>query len=149
MNFLLAREDAENNAGTKSCFYCNKLFNNYRALGGHLRIHQEDKILRSLNYPGHSSNSMDITRNPPASLPNSQQNSLAGGNNPTPFTRAPPAFDFSRMFCSNETNQASRSKFTGSNPGVAQTQIIMSPDYSHGCGSGAAYHHKILAKTNH
>ncbi|XWS12357.1 hypothetical protein CRYUN_Cryun37aG0082700 [Craigia yunnanensis] len=145
MNFLLAREDAENNAGTKSCFYCNKLFNNYRALGGHLRIHQEDKTLRSLNYPCHSSNSMDITRKPPVSLPNSQQNSSAGGNNPTPFTRAPPPFDFCRMFYSDETNQASRSKFTDSNPVVAQTQVIMSPDFSHGCGSGATYHHNSLA----
>ncbi|XWS15973.1 hypothetical protein CRYUN_Cryun34aG0047600 [Craigia yunnanensis] len=145
MNFLLAREDAEKHAGTKSCFYCNKVFNNYRALGGHLRIHQEDKNLRTLNYPGHSCNSMDITRNPPASLPNSLQNSLAGGNNLTPFTSAPPAFDFSWMFCSNETNQASRCKFTGSNPGGAQTQIIMSPDFSYGCSNGATYHHNNLA----
>ncbi|XP_022715528.1 uncharacterized protein LOC111274847 [Durio zibethinus] len=144
MNFLLAREDAEKHADTKSCFYCNKVFNNYRALVGHLRIHQEDKTLRTLNYPGHSSNSMDITRNPPASPPNCQLNPMAGGNRPTPFTRAPPPFDFSRMFCSNETNQA-RSKFTGGNPGVAQTQIIMSPDYSYGCGIGATYHHNILA----
>ncbi|XP_022723490.1 uncharacterized protein LOC111280405 isoform X2 [Durio zibethinus] len=145
MNFLLAKEDAEKKAGTKSCFYCNKVFNNYRALGGHLRIHQEDKTLRSLNYPGRSSNSMDITRNPPASLPIGQRNSSAGGNNPTPFTRAPPPLDFSRMFCSNEANQASRSKFTGSNPGVAQAQIIMSPDFSHGCSSGSTYHHNSLA----
>ncbi|EOY27683.1 Uncharacterized protein TCM_029470 isoform 2 [Theobroma cacao] len=140
MNFLLAREDAEKHAGTKSCFYCNKVFNNYRALGGHLRIHQEDKTSRTLNYPGRSSNSMDITRNPPVLLPNSQQNSSGGGNNPTPFSRAPPAFDFSRMFYSNEINQASRSKYTGSNPGVSQTQFIMSPDFSYGCGSGATYH---------
>ncbi|XWS19852.1 hypothetical protein CRYUN_Cryun31cG0052200 [Craigia yunnanensis] len=147
MNFLLARDDAEKHAGTKSCFYCNKVFNNYRALGGHLRIHQEDKTLRTLNYPRCPSNSMDITRNPPASLPNSQQNSSAGGNNPAPFTRAPPAFDFSRMFCSNETNQASGRKFTGSNPGVAQTQIIMSPDFSNGCGNGATYHHNSLASS--
>ncbi|XVE88388.1 hypothetical protein DITRI_Ditri19aG0066100 [Diplodiscus trichospermus] len=139
------REDAEKDAGTKSCFYCNKLFNNYRALGGHLRIHREDKILRSLNYPGHSSNSMDITRNPPASLPNCEQNPLSGGNKISPFTRAPPPFDFPRMFCSNETNQASSSKFTGSSPGVAQTQLVMSPDFSHGCGSGATYHHNISA----
>ncbi|XVF87152.1 hypothetical protein PTKIN_Ptkin18bG0096300 [Pterospermum kingtungense] len=88
---------------------------------------------------------MDITRNPPASLPNSQLNSLAGGNNPIPFTRAPPAFDLPWMFCSNETNLASRSRFTGSNPGVAQTQIIMSPDLSYGCGNGATYHHNSLA----
>ncbi|XVF25460.1 hypothetical protein REPUB_Repub13aG0214100 [Reevesia pubescens] len=139
MNFLLAGEDA----GTKSCFYCIKVFNNYRALGGHLRIHQEYKTLRNLNYPGRSSNSMDVTRNPPASLPNSQ-NSSAGGNSPTPFTRALPPVDLSRMFCSNEINQA-RSRFTGSNRGAAQTQIIMSPDISHGCGSGATYHHNNLA----
>ncbi|XVF87156.1 hypothetical protein PTKIN_Ptkin18bG0096300 [Pterospermum kingtungense] len=145
MNFLLAREDAEQHAGAKSCFYCNKVFSNYRALGGHLRIHQEDRNLRTLNNPGWSSNSMDITRNPPASLPNSQLNSLAGGNNPIPFTRAPPAFDLPWMFCSNETNLASRSRFTGSNPGVAQTQIIMSPDLSYGCGNGATYHHNSLA----
>ncbi|XVF27310.1 hypothetical protein REPUB_Repub14bG0096100 [Reevesia pubescens] len=145
MNFPLAREDAEKHAGSKSCFYCNKVFNNYKALGGHLRIHQEDKALRTLNYPGRFGNSIDITRNPHASLPNSQQNSSAGGNNPTPFTRALPPFDFSRMFCSNETNEASRSKFTGSNPGVAQTQNIMPPDFSHSCGSGATYHHNNLA----
>ncbi|XP_022720276.1 uncharacterized protein LOC111278090 [Durio zibethinus] len=145
MNFLLAREDAEKHAGIRSCFYCNKVFNNYRALGGHLRIHQEDKTLRTLNYPGRSCNSMDITRNPHAPLPNSPQNSLVGGNNLTPFTRVSPALDFSWMFCSNETNQASRSKFTGNNPGLAQTQIIMYPDFSYGCGNGATYHHNILA----
>ncbi|XVE51623.1 hypothetical protein DITRI_Ditri02bG0056700 [Diplodiscus trichospermus] len=145
MNFLLAREDAEKHAGTKSCFYCNKVFNNYRALGGHLRIHQEDKTLRTLNSSASSTNSMDITRNPPSSLPNSQQNSLAGGSYLTPFTRAPPAFVFSRMFCSNETNHAGRSKFTGNNPGVAQSQIIMPSDFSYGCGNGATYLHDSLA----
>ncbi|XP_021294872.1 uncharacterized protein LOC110424595 isoform X3 [Herrania umbratica] len=83
---------------------------------------------------------MDITRNPPVLLPNSQQNSSGGGNNPTPFSRAPPPFDFSRMFYSNEINQASRSKYTGSNPGVSQTQFIMSSDLSYGCGSGSTHH---------
>ncbi|XVF40128.1 hypothetical protein PTKIN_Ptkin01aG0086500 [Pterospermum kingtungense] len=145
MNSLLAREDAEKNAGTKSCYYCNKTFNSYRALGGHLRIHQGDKPLRSLNYSHRFHNFIDLTRNPPASLPNSQQNSSAGENYQTPLTRATPSFDFSRMFCSNETNQTSRSRFTGSNPGVVQTQIIMSPDISHDCSSGATYHHNSLA----
>lgn len=142
MNFLLPREDAAKNAGFKTCFYCNKTFNNYRALGGHLKVHQGDKPVRSSN---RFHNFIDLTRNPPSSLPISQQSSSPGENNPTPLTRATPPFDFSRMFRSNETNQSSRSRFTGSNPGVAQTQIIMSPDFSHGSGSGATNHHNSLA----
>ncbi|OMO65692.1 hypothetical protein COLO4_31059 [Corchorus olitorius] len=140
----MAKEDAEKQVGTKSCFYCHKVFSNYRALGGHLRIHQEDRMSRNLNCPSRSSNSMDITRNPPVPLPNSQQNSSVGGNNPTPFTTTPPPFDFPRMV-SNETNQASRSRFVGSNPGVAQGPVIMPPDFSTGYGGGVSYQHNALA----
>lgn len=145
MNFLLAREDAEEHAGTKSCFYCNKVFSNYRALGGHLRIHQEDKTSRTLNNSGRSSNSRDITRNLPASLPISQQLSSAGGNNPIPLTGAPVVIDLPWMFCSSETNLASTSRFTGTTPGVAQTRIIVSPEFPYGFGNGATYHHNSLA----
>ncbi|GMI72931.1 hypothetical protein HRI_000962400 [Hibiscus trionum] len=145
MNSPLAREDTEKHAGTRSCSYCNKVFTNYRALGGHLRIHQEGKPSGTLNYLGSSSNSIDTTRNPPASLPNSQRNSLPGVNNLTPFTSSPPPFDPSWGICSNETNHASMSGFTDGNPGGSQTQNVMFPNYSHGCACACACHHGSLA----
>ncbi|KAL4311389.1 hypothetical protein GQ457_01G041380 [Hibiscus cannabinus] len=135
MSSPLAREDTEKHADTRSCSYCNKVFNNYRALGGHLRIHQEGMPSGTLNFLGSSSNSINTTRNPPASLPYSHRNSSPGVNNLTLFTSAPPPFDPSRVICSNETNHASTTGFT-------QTQILF-PNYSHGCGS--AYHHGSLA----
>ncbi|KAK8279226.1 hypothetical protein V6Z12_D09G096700 [Gossypium hirsutum] len=86
MNFLLPRDDSEEHAGTKTCFYCNKVFSSHRALGGHLRIHQDGSILRALNYPGGSSSSVNNTGNPPASLPNSQLNSFASFNSLSAIT---------------------------------------------------------------
>ncbi|KAA3479070.1 Zinc finger 19 [Gossypium australe] len=136
MNFHSGRKDAQKHAVDKSCIYCNKVFDDYLALSGHLRIHEEE-TLRALNFPGHSSNSINITRNPPAPLPNSQL-SLASVNNLTPITRAPTLIDFCAMFGSCDANQANRSKSTGGNLGDAQTQIVMSP-------SGAAFHHNSSA----
>ncbi|GMI85996.1 hypothetical protein HRI_002268900 [Hibiscus trionum] len=138
MNSPLAREDAEKHAGARSCSYCNKVFTNYRALGGHLRIHQEGKTSGTLNYLGSSSNSIETTGNPPASLPNSQRNSSPGVNNQTPISRATPIY-------SNETNPANMTGFTSGNTGVAQTQIIMFPIYSYTCGSAATSHPSSLA----
>lgn len=125
MNFHSGREDAQKHGVDKSCFYCDKVFDDYQALGDHLRIHEEEAF-RALNFPGRSSNSIDITRNPPAPLPNSQLSS-ASVNNLTPITRAPTLIDFCAMFGSHDANQANRSKSTGSNLGDAQTQIFMSP----------------------
>ncbi|KAB2060816.1 hypothetical protein ERO13_A10G041700v2 [Gossypium hirsutum] len=136
MNFHSGRKDAQKHAVDKSCIYCNKVFDDYLALSGHLRIHEEE-TLRALNFPGRSSNSIDITRNPPAPLPNSQL-SLASVNNLTPITRAPTLIDFCAMFGSCDANQANRSKSTGSNLGDAQTQIVMSP-------SGATFRHNSSA----
>ncbi|KAG4124471.1 hypothetical protein ERO13_D10G042600v2 [Gossypium hirsutum] len=136
MNFHSGREDAQKHAVDKSCIYCNKVFDDYLALSGHLRIHEEE-TLRALNFPGRSSNSIDITRNPPAPLPNSQL-SLASVNNLTPITRTPTLIDFCAMFGSCDANQANRSKSTGSNLGDAQTQIVMSP-------SGATFRHNSSA----
>ncbi|TYI04850.1 hypothetical protein ES332_A10G048400v1 [Gossypium tomentosum] len=136
MNFHSGRKDAQKHAVDKSCIYCNKVFDDYLALSGHLRIHEEE-TLRALNFPGRSSNSIDITRNPPAPLPNSQL-SLASVNNLTPITRAPTLIDFCAIFGSCDANQANRSKSTGSNLGDAQTQIVMSP-------SGATFRHNSSA----
>ncbi|KAG8483344.1 hypothetical protein CXB51_022519 [Gossypium anomalum] len=86
MNFLLPRDDSEEHAGTKTCFYCNKVFSSHRALGGHLRIHQDGRILRAPNYPGRSGSSVNNTGNPPASLPNSQLNSFASFNSLSAIT---------------------------------------------------------------
>lgn len=86
MNFLLPRDDSEEHADTKTCFYCNKVFSSHRALGGHLRIHQDGRILRPLNYPGRSDSSVNNTGNRPASLPNSQPNSFASFNSLSAIT---------------------------------------------------------------
>ncbi|KAI4298279.1 hypothetical protein L6164_031857 [Bauhinia variegata] len=51
---------------THSCYYCNKVFNDYHALGGHLRAHQEEiKIRRNQNYAGPSRNPIDGTTSNP------------------------------------------------------------------------------------
>ncbi|GMI77760.1 hypothetical protein HRI_001445300 [Hibiscus trionum] len=126
MSFHSDKEVAEKHEHSKTCFYCNKEFDNYRALGGHLLIHQENQSLRSVNFSGRSSNSIDINRNPHVPLPNIQQNS-AGANNLVPTAQAPPPVDYYTMFYSNEANQASSSRSTVSSPGVPQTQILMSP----------------------
>ncbi|PPS04432.1 hypothetical protein GOBAR_AA16226 [Gossypium barbadense] len=86
MNFLLPRDDSEEHLGTKTCFYCNKVFSSHRALGGHLRIHQDGRILRAPNYPGRSRSSVNNTGNPPASLPNSELNSFASFNSLSAIT---------------------------------------------------------------
>ncbi|XP_039016657.1 uncharacterized protein LOC120147329 [Hibiscus syriacus] len=143
MNSPVAREDEEKQAGTRPCACYNKVINKYRALGGHRKINQEGKTLGTLNYIGSSSKSTDTSRSAPASLPNSQQNSSPRVNNLTPFTRTSPSFEPSRVFGSNETNHASMTGFTGGNPGVAQTQISMFPNYSY--GSGCACRHGSLA----
>ncbi|KAK8487548.1 hypothetical protein V6N12_067098 [Hibiscus sabdariffa] len=141
MNSPSAREDAD----ARSCSYCNKVFNNYRALGGHLRIHQEGKTSGTLNCLGSSSNSIDTSRNPPVSLPNSQWNSSLGVNNQTSISRAPPPLDPFRVICSDETNYANMIGFTSGNSGVAETQIIMFPIYSYICGSAATSQHSSFA----
>ncbi|KAL1081883.1 hypothetical protein V6Z11_D09G096400 [Gossypium hirsutum] len=145
MNFLLPRDDSEEHAGTKTCFYCNKVFSSHRALGGHLRIHQDGSILRALNYPGGSSSSVNNTGNPPASLPNSQPNSSSSFNSPTQFSTTHLACDFSWMIYLNETNQVSRSQFIGGYSGVPLIPVILSPDFSYGYSYGATYHHNSLA----
>ncbi|KAM5587653.1 hypothetical protein ABKV19_006204 [Rosa sericea] len=46
------------------CFYCQSVFNNPQAVGGHLRVHQEEiKEMKSWNFPGHFSNSESVTSN--------------------------------------------------------------------------------------
>ncbi|KAK8992522.1 hypothetical protein V6N11_048600 [Hibiscus sabdariffa] len=124
MNLDSCKEATEKHGNSKTCFYCKKEFDNYQALGFHLRIHQEDQSLSSFNFPGRSGNSIDI--NPPIPLPNSQQNS-AGANNLVSTAQEPPPVDFYTIFHSDDANQASSSRSTVGNHGVPQTQIWMSP----------------------
>ncbi|GMJ08478.1 hypothetical protein HRI_004517000 [Hibiscus trionum] len=124
MNFDSSREDLETYAISKTCFYCNREFDNYRALHNHLRIHQNNGSLRGSNFNGRTSDSIDLNRNPPMPLLNSEQN-LAGANNPIPIARAPSPIDFCTVFRPNEANQACGNRSTGGNPRVPQTQIFM------------------------
>ncbi|KAK8519524.1 hypothetical protein V6N12_025559 [Hibiscus sabdariffa] len=124
MNFDSSREDAETYVNSKICFYCNRDFDNYRALLNHLMIHQNDGSLRGSNFHGRMGNSIDINRIPPIPLLNSEQNS-AGANCPIPITRAPPPTDFYTMFRMNEANQANGNRSARGKPGVPQTQIFM------------------------
>ncbi|XP_039009131.1 uncharacterized protein LOC120137463 isoform X2 [Hibiscus syriacus] len=121
MNFCSGSEDAENHVSSKTCFYCYKEFDNYRSLGFHLRIHQDNPSLRGSNFPSRPTDSVDIYRNPHVSLPNSLQNS-AGANNPIPIAQAPPQFDYSSMLRLNEAGQVGRNRTTGGNYRVLQTQ---------------------------
>ncbi|KAK8992520.1 hypothetical protein V6N11_048599 [Hibiscus sabdariffa] len=123
MNFNSSREVVETTYG-RTCCYCNREFGTYRALHNHIRIHQNNGLLRGSNFHGRSSNSIDISRNHPIPLLNSEHN-LAGANNPIPITQAPPAIDFCTMFHLNEANQADRNRSTVGNPRVPQTQIFM------------------------
>ncbi|KAK8989457.1 hypothetical protein V6N11_063882 [Hibiscus sabdariffa] len=123
MNFNSSRKVVEI-AYSRTCCYCNREFGTYRALHNHLRVHQDNWSLRGLNFHGRSSNSIDISRNHPIPLLNSEQN-LAGANNPIPITRAPPAIDLRTMFRPNEANQADRNRSTVGIPRVPQTQIFM------------------------
>ncbi|KAL4291647.1 hypothetical protein GQ457_14G008400 [Hibiscus cannabinus] len=126
MNFDSCKEATEKHGNSKTCFYCKEEFDNYQALGFHLRTHQEDQSLSSFNFPGRSGNSIDINRNPPVPLPNSQQD-FAGAYNLVPTAEAPSPVDFYTVFHSNDPNQASTSRSTVGNHGVPQTEILMSP----------------------
>ncbi|KAK8519525.1 hypothetical protein V6N12_025560 [Hibiscus sabdariffa] len=68
--------------------------------------------------------SIDINRNPHVPLPNSQQNS--GVNNLVPIAQAPPPVEFCTFFCSNEANQASRSRSIV----VAMSSVVYVPSGS-------------------
>lgn len=145
MNFLLAsdKENAEKRAGMHSCLYCKKVFNNHRALGGHLRAHQEEiNARRSWNYPVRSSNSIGVTSiNPnPLSMGQPEYSSGGAGNNPsTPFSKATSPMDFSKFY-SNESGWVSASKYSENNVGNAKPQFFMSPTLpSSTCG--AEIHH--------
>ncbi|GMI77759.1 hypothetical protein HRI_001445200 [Hibiscus trionum] len=135
MNFNSSREGVES-AYSKTCFYCNREFDNYRALHNHFRIHQNNGSSRGSNFHGRSGNSIDIDRNPPIPLLNSEQN-LDGANTPIPITRAPPTIDFLAMFRPSEANQADRNISTGGNSGVPQTQIFMFNGVAVLCNSSA------------
>ncbi|XP_039065042.1 uncharacterized protein LOC120210352 isoform X2 [Hibiscus syriacus] len=121
MNFLSGSEDADG----KKCFYCNKVFENHRALIGHLRVHQENGSSVDLNFPGQPSKFINVNRNHPVPPLNIQQN-LAGANSPTSNARALPTIDFCTLFRSNKANQAGRKRSTGGNLRFPQTQIFMS-----------------------
>ncbi|KAE8720008.1 Galactose oxidase/kelch repeat superfamily protein [Hibiscus syriacus] len=108
MNFLSGSEDADG----KKCFYCNKVFENHRALIGHLRVHQENGSSVDLNFPGQPSKFINVNRNHPVPPLNIQQN-LAGANSPTSNARALPTIDFCTLFRSNKANQAGRKRSTG------------------------------------
>ncbi|KAK8519521.1 hypothetical protein V6N12_025556 [Hibiscus sabdariffa] len=80
--------------------------------------------------------SIDINRNPPVPLPNSQHKS-AGANNLVAIAQAPPPVDFCTLFCSDEANQASRSRSTVSInkddlPPTARDDLKRTQDYDIG-----------------
>lgn len=148
MNSLPPRGDVENHAGTKTCFYCKKVFNNYQALGGHLRIHQPNGLLKSGNFPGRLSNSSENSRMHPVAVPNRQQQFSSGldGNHPT-FTRTTFPFGLPRMFCTNEFNQADTSNFNGNNPRFARIPSILSQNFSYGSIADSNYLSSCLSAT--
>ncbi|GLU14001.1 hypothetical protein SLE2022_305980 [Rubroshorea leprosula] len=133
MNSLPPREDVENRAGTETCFYCKKVFDNYQALGGHLRIHRLNGLLKTGSFSGHLSNSSENSRMHPVSVPNRQQQSSSGlaGDHLTSFTRTTFPFGLPRKFCTNELNQADMSNFTGNNPRFARIPSILSQNFSY------------------
>ncbi|KAK3205017.1 hypothetical protein Dsin_019063 [Dipteronia sinensis] len=86
-SFLVAdREKSENQARTYPCAHCDRVFTNYQALGGHIKVHNAHTRSRMMrHHPSPFSNyigSTNIKLNP---LPNNQpENSSNGpGNNLT------------------------------------------------------------------
>ncbi|GKV36948.1 hypothetical protein SLEP1_g45030 [Rubroshorea leprosula] len=149
MNSLPPREDVENHASTKTCFYCKKVFDNYQALGGHLRIHQLNGLLKTGSFSGHLSNSSENSRMYPVSVPNSQQQFSSGlaGDHLTSFTRTTFPFGLPRKFCKNELNQADMSNFTGNNPRFARIPSILSQSFSYGSIANINYLSSCVSAT--
>ncbi|GLT59859.1 hypothetical protein SLA2020_326560 [Shorea laevis] len=152
MNSRPSREDAQNSTGPKSCFYCNKTFNNRRALGGHLRIHKQKRSSRTRNSRRRLSNIFQFARNPRLSVPNSQGQHSSGVDgdqlvHPAPFTRATSPSGFRRMFCTNEINRADASNLTGNNLKLASLQSVPSPNCSYGSSADVTYQSSCLSST--
>jgi|UniRef100_A0A2N9FMT6 hypothetical protein len=144
MNSHLAsdKENAEKHVTMLPCFYCKRVFNNHRALGGHLRVHQEEiNAWRSWSYPVHSGNFIDNTSTTPYPISMGQPENSSGGawSNPgTLFSRVTSAMDFSN-FCSNEPSWVNACIYSENNVGNARSQFIISPNLSSGSGS-AGFH---------
>ncbi|XP_062162572.1 uncharacterized protein LOC133869558 [Alnus glutinosa] len=152
MNFLLAsdKENTEKRVEIHSCFYCKKVFNNYQALGGHLRAHQEGiNVRRSWNYPVHSSNFLDVSSTAPNPILMGQPENSSGGagNNPSSlFSRATSSMDFSK-FCSNESACVNGSNYVENNVGNATSKYIMSPNLSSSSGRAEVHHSNPLTSS--
>ncbi|GLT59194.1 hypothetical protein SLA2020_320280 [Shorea laevis] len=132
-----------------TCFYCKKVFDNYQALGGHLRIHQPNELLKTGNFPGCLSNSYENSRMHPVSVPNRQQQFSFGlaGDHLTSFTRTTFPFGLPRMFCTNELNHADLSNFTGNNPRFARIPSILTQNLSYGSSANINYLSSCLSAT--
>lgn len=109
-----ARKGAKSLSGPNSCIYCKRIFETYRALGGHLRVHQPGKLSRSRSRLARLAKYRRSYRNFPLSIPNIKQLS----SNPPPAARATSLFGFPRVFRSNGMNQAHKRTFSGSNRGL-------------------------------
>lgn len=135
MNFLLTSErgNVEKHARIHSCFYCNKVFSNHQALGGHLRAHQEEiNSRKSRSYPGNSSNCLNITGgtpNPPMQTQPGNSSGVSGKGTGTIFSSETSPLEFSQR-----NGWVNASNFSENNAGNT-SQFHLSPNFSSGRSS--------------
>lgn len=133
------------------CFYCEKVFKDSRALGGHLRSHQVARSRKSWNVPGRRSG---ISLNMIASTPNphmtAQFKHLSGGfgNNQGAFlSKASPSVTFPQRFQPNNNGWVNVGQFSENRVGITQTPFSASPNFSSGGGRAENCHFNPFPST--
>ena len=149
MNFLLTsdRGNVDRRPGTYPCSYCQKAFNNSRALGGHLRSHQEEfRSRRGWNIPIRTNNSLNIISPTPNPCMTTQFEHISRGsvkNQSTYPSNAMPSLVFSNRLHTNENGWVNVSRFTENSTG--NTTQCGEPNFSSAGGSAANQHFKPLS----
>ncbi|PON72641.1 TFIIH C1-like domain containing protein [Parasponia andersonii] len=130
MTFLLTsgRENVEKHPVTYPCSYCHKDFSNSRALGSHLRSHQDEaRSRRNWNISGRSSNSLNIASPTPNPLLTTQF--FSRGNRST-FPCTTPSLVFQKGFRTNDNSWVNVGRFPDDGIGNTKTQFYVTPNFS-------------------
>ena len=138
-----SRENVVRRPGDGLCSYCNKVFKDPRALGGHLRAHRGQALSRkSWNGPSRSGNSLNITRATPDPLMATQSMSAMRGSgnhqSAASFSNAarPPIFPKR----SGYENWVDDGKFPEKSTGNTENQFSVSANFSPGCDGAEICH---------